>query len=401
MRCKVTNKKIKPFMSLGKMPMANGFLKKENFKREFFYNLEVGFNKENFLFQVNDHPKPPKIFNNYYPFFTNRSKFMVKHFKKYFHWIKKIKKLNKDSKCIEVGSNDGTLLNYFKKDGISCLGVEPSKNVANFAKKRNLKVLNKFFCLREMSKLKSYYKSTDLICAANVICHIPNLNDVIKSIDCLLNKDGIFVFEEPYLGSMFEKISYDQIYDAHIYMFSVHSVKAIFNKNGFDLINVTPQKTHGGSMRYTIARKNRFKIKKKVLDILKLEKKKKLNSIKSCQKFKKNCFLSRKQFRQKIFKLKKKGFKIAGYAASAKSTTALNFCNIDNKFIDYIADNTKEKINKFTPGTHIPIVPIEHFRKNYPDILILCSWNHKNEILKKEKEFIKQGGKWISHVKKI
>ena len=142
------------------------------------------------------------------------------------------------------------------------MGIEPSKNVANFAKKRNLKVLNKFFCLREMSKLKGYYKNTDLICAANVICHIPNLNDVIKSIDCLLNKDGIFVFEEPYLGSMFEKVSYDQIYDAHIYMFSVHSVKAIFNKNGFDLINVTPQKTHGGSMRYTIARKNRFKIKK-------------------------------------------------------------------------------------------------------------------------------------------
>lgn len=401
MICKITKKRIKSFMSFGKMPMANGFLKKKDFKKEFFYNLEVGFNNKNFLFQVNDHPKPPKIFNNYYPFFTNKSKFMVKHFKNYFKWVKKQKKLNKNSKCIEIGSNDGTLLNFFKKGRVNCLGIEPSKNVANFAKKRKLKVLNKFFCFKEVIKLKNYLKKTDLICAANVICHIPNLNDVIKSIDYLLKDDGIFIFEEPYLGSMFEKVSYDQIYDAHIYMFSLHSVKKIFNEKGFDLINATPQITHGGSMRYTIARKNRFKIKKRVFDLLNLEKKKEINSLKSCLKFKKRCFLSRKIFRKKILSFKKKGLKIAGYAASAKSTTALNFCKIDNRYIDYVADNTYEKINKFTPGTHIPIVSIEYFRKNYPDVLILCSWNHKNEILDKEKIFLRKGGKWISHVKKI
>ena len=122
-------------MSFGKMPMANGFLKKKDFKKEFFYNLEVGFNKKNYLFQVNDHPKPPKIFNNYYPFFTNISKFMVKHFRDYFKWIKKQKKLNKNSKCIEIGSNDGTLLKNFRDYDINCLGIEPSKNVALYAKK--------------------------------------------------------------------------------------------------------------------------------------------------------------------------------------------------------------------------------------------------------------------------
>ena len=401
MRCKISNIKIKPFMSFGKMPMANGFLYKKNFKKEFFYNLEVGFNSKNFLFQVNDHPESPKIFNNYYPFFTNKSKFMVNHFKKYFTWIKKQKRLDKYSKCIEIGSNDGTLLKNFKKNKINCLGFEPSKNVAIYAKKKNLSVKNEFFCFKEVAKLKNYHHNTDLICAANVICHIPNLNDVIKSIDFLLKEDGIFVFEEPYLGSMFRIISYDQIYDAHIYMFSAHSVMSIFKDKGFDLINVTPQKTHGGSMRYTIARKNKFKINKKVFNVLKQEKKEKLNKIESCLKFKKNCFLSMKKFRKQIIDLKKRGLKIAGYAASAKSTTALNFCKINHKYIDYIADNTKEKIGKFTPGTHIPIVPIEFFRKNHPDILVLCSWNHKKEILKKEKKFLKNGGKWISHVKKI
>jgi len=217
----------------------------------------------------------------------------------------------------------------------------------------------------------------------------------------LLKRDGLFIFEEPYLGSMFDKISYDQIYDAHIYMFSAHSVKSIFNSKGFDLINVIPQKTHGGSMRYVIARKGEFKINKKVKKILSFEKRKKLNSIKSCLQFKKNCLLSRKIFREKILDIKKKGLKIAGYAASAKSTTAFNFCKINHSHIDYIADNTKEKIGKYTPGTHIPVVPINHFRKNYPDTLILCSWNQKKEILNKEIKFLKQGGKWISHVKKI
>ena len=401
MKCKVSKTKIKPFISFGKMPMANGFLRKKDFKKEFFYKLEAGFNKKNFLFQVNDHPKPPKIFNNYYPFFTNKSKYMVKHFKRYFLWIKKQKKLNKKSKCIEVGSNDGTLLSNFKKNNINCLGFEPSKNVAMFAKKRKLSVINKFFCFKEVSKLKSHIKSTDLICAANVICHIPDLNDVIKSVDLLLKNDGIFVFEEPYLGSMFEKVSYDQIYDAHIYMFSAHSVKNIFNSKGFELINVTPQKTHGGSMRYTIARRGVFSISKNVLNILSKEKRKKLNSIKSCLKFKKDCFLSKRKFKDQIIKIKKRGLKIAGYAASAKSTTALNFCKINHTHLDYIADNTKEKIGKYTPGTHIPIVSIDYFRKNYPNVLLLCSWNHKKEILSKEKKFLKVGGKWISHVKKI
>ena len=152
-------------------------------------------------------------------------------------------------------------------------------------------------------------------------------------------------------------------------------------------------------MRYVIARKKVYKIKKRVKFLIKREKKLKLNKISSCMRFKDKCQKSRDKFRSKIFNLKKTGKKICGYAASAKSTTALNFCGIDNNYIDFIADSTKEKVGKFTPGTHIPIKSIEYFRKNLPDIAILNSWNHKKEILKKEYKFRKKGGKWISHVK--
>ena len=145
-----------------------------------------------------------------------------------------------------------------------------------------------FKCNDELGAYVSIKKKTDLIIAANAICHIPQLNDLIKGVDNLLNKTGLFIFEEPYLGSMFEKTSYDQIYDEHIFMFSATSVKKIFNLHNFELINIVPQKTHGGSMRYVIARKSIYKIKKNVSKQLDYENRNNINSIKGCLKFKKN-----------------------------------------------------------------------------------------------------------------
>ena len=288
MRCKISNEKIKPFMSFGKMPMANGFLEKKDFKKEFFYKLEVGFNKKNFLFQVNNHPKSPHIFNNNYPFYTNKSAVMVKHFKNYFNWAKS-KFLQKKSNIIEIGSNDGTLLHHFKKAKYTHLGFEPSKNVADYAKKKGVKVINDFFNLKNANKIKKFKHNTDLICAANVICHVPDLNNLIKSIKLLLSEKGVFTFEEPYLGSMFKKVSYDQIYDAHIFIFSLHSVRSIFNGHGLELIDALPQKTHGGSMRYVIAKKGSRNISNRVGLLIKKEIKLKLNKISSCLNFRKDC----------------------------------------------------------------------------------------------------------------
>lgn len=398
MYCKVTKKKIKTIMSFGKMPMANGFLLKKDFKKEFFYNLKVGFNEKNFLFQVDNHPKSTQIFNNKYPFFTHKSKYMISHFRKFFKWLKK-NYLKKNDKIIEIGSNDGTFMSYFKKDNYDITGFEPSLNVAKIAKNKKLKVVSSFFNYKNIKKNKKFKNKIDLICAANVICHIPDLNNLIKSVSHSLKENGIFVFEEPYLGSMFKKVSYDQIYDAHVFIFSLHSVKSIFNSYGFDLINAVPQNTHGGSMRYVLAKKGKFKINNKVKELLAKEKLNKLNKFSSCVKFKKQCEKSRQKFKQQIIDYKLKGKSICGYAASAKSTTALNYCGIDYNLIDYIVDSTREKIGKYTPGTHIPIKSPDYFKKNYPDIVILNSWNHKKEILKKENGFKKKGGKWISHVK--
>ena len=171
MRCKVTKKKIKTIMSFGKMPMANGFLLKKDFRKEFFYNLKVGFNEKNYLFQVGNHPKSSQIFNDKYPFFTHKSKFMVNHFNNFFKWLQK-NYLKKNDKIIEVGSNDGTFLLNFLKKKYNVLGFEPSLNVANIARKKGLKVISKFFNYKNISKNQKFKKRINLICAANVICHI-------------------------------------------------------------------------------------------------------------------------------------------------------------------------------------------------------------------------------------
>jgi len=397
MKCKLTNKEIKPFMSFGKMPLANGFLNKEEFESEYFYKMEVGFSESLSLFQLNEHPKPQKMFNKKYPFFTGSSQFMKSHFKEYADWIKK-KFIKSNSKLVEIGSNDGTFLSNFKNYGIKYVGFEPSRNVAAQAMENNIKTINSFFNSDTTKNLKGYVHNTDIICASNVICHIPDLKNLILAVDNLLSKNGLFIFEEPYMGSMFNKISYDQIYDEHIFMFSITSVKKIFELYNFDLIDVLPQNTHGGSMRYVIARKKEHDIKENVTNGLFAESKNNLDKLDSCLVFKKNCEISKKKITNQLNKFKNDGKKICGYAATSKSTTILNYCNIGNNLIDFICDTTKEKIGKFSPGTHIPIVPVSHFHENPSDVAYLFAWNHREEIFAKEKDFTKNGGKWISHV---
>ena len=398
MKCKITNKTIKPFMDFGRMPIANGFLNKDDFKNEFFFKMEVGFSEEMSLLQLNEFPKPEKMFNQNYPFFTGSSLFMINHFKEYAAWVKKTY-LDDQSKLIEIGSNDGTFLSNFQDTNINFIGFEPSSNVAEKANKKKIKTINNFFNLNNITDLSEFKKNTKVICAANVICHIPNLNELITTIDELLSLDGVFIFEEPYLGSMFEKTSYDQIYDEHIYMFSAHSIKKIFELYHFDLIDLKPQITHGGSMRYVIARKGKYEIKSSVYKILDREKKLELDNLKSCLKFKKQCEISKEKTISQLNAFKKEGKSICGYAATSKSTTILNYCNIGPNIIDYICDTTPEKIGKFSPGMHIPIKSNEYFQKNLPDIAYLFAWNHKKEIFLKEKNFIeKKNSEWFSHV---
>ena len=191
------------------------------------------------------------------------------------------KYLSSGSKIVEVGSNDGTFLKNFKNKNINAIGFEPSSTIANLANNKGVKTFDKFFNTSNMDLIKNFHNEVDVISSANVIAHIPDLKNVIKCVDKLLSKNGLLIFEEPYMGSMFSKVSYDQIYDEHIFMFSVSSIKKIFSLFDFELIDALPQFTHGGSMRYIVGRNKKLQINDNVLKIIDDEQKNKLDSIDS------------------------------------------------------------------------------------------------------------------------
>ena len=393
MKCRIDNSNCNEFLNFGRMPIANGFCSKKDFNREYFFDLKVAFNKKLSLFQLVNFPNPKKMFNKSYPLYTSSSSYMVNHFKKLSNFIKK-NYMNKNSILFEIGSNDGTFLKNFNKKKV--YGFEPSKSVHLKAKKDGINSINKFFNSKNIKILRKLYGKVDVIFGANVFCHIPNQRDLIKSIDLMLSPNGIIIFEEPYLGSMYEKTSYDQIYDEHIYMFSINSIIKIYDLFGFELIDAIPQNTHGGSMRYILKRKNISKKSKRVKKLTKLEKTKKIDKFSACLSFKKRVIKSRLNLRKRILNIKKKGFQICGYGATSKSTTILNFCKINNNMINCIFDTTKDKIGKFTPGTHIPILNYNKFKGSHYKYVFLFAWNHRKEIMKKEKA--RKNTKWFTHL---
>ena len=395
MKCKITNKQIKPFMSFGKMPIANGFIEKKDFESEFFFNMEIGFSEDISLLQLKEHPSPEQMFNDNYPFFTGSSEYMKLHFSKYAKFIKD-NYLNNNSRIIEIGSNDGTFLKNFKDSNLEYVGFEPSSNVAEIANNNNVKTLNNFFNQDSIEQIAEFKNKTDVIYAANVICHIPNQNKLIRNVKKILKEDGVFIFEEPYLGAMYKKISYDQIYDEHIYMFSASSINKIYKKYGMTLVDAIPQKTHGGSMRYIIKKNKDLSISKRLKKIIYEERKKNIDNYKGCIKFKNQVEKSKEKLRQKILKMKMKKQKICGYGATSKSTTILNYCGINYKYIDCIFDTTPYKIGKYSPGTHIPILNYKYFGKQKYKNIFLFAWNHKQEIMKKEKKL--KNINWFSHL---
>tara|TARA_B100000963_G_scaffold39290_1_gene29187 strand:- start:12048 stop:13262 length:1215 start_codon:yes stop_codon:yes gene_type:complete len=387
-------------MSFGQMPLANKFLEAKNFKDEKFYDMSVGFDENLSLFQLIDSPDPGEMFDRNYAFFSGTSKYMVSHFETFSNEIKdRLKNISKIKKVIEIGCNDGIMLqNFIDKDKYDHLGIEPSKNVYEVAKKKKLNVINDFFTNELSLNLKEYIKKTDVIYAANVICHIPNLNNLFKGIEELLNKKGVFIFEEPYLGDVIRLTSYDQIYDEHVYLFSLLSVDKISKLFDLELIDAYPQKTHGGSMRYVIARKGEYSISDNLKKLMLKELDQGLDKIETYLNFKDNCESSKKRLFKILSSYADQGKKVSGYAATSKSTTILNYCKIGKDLIDCIYDTTPLKINKFSPGMHIPIKHHKDFALEKPDVSLLFGWNHKKEIFDKEYNYTKNGGTWISHI---
>ncbi len=399
-KCKICNKAAERIVSFGKMPIANGFLNRIP-SDEFFYNLSVAFCPECFMVQLDETVKPDMLFNADYQFISSTSDAMAGHFEKISAEI--LEKISGKSNpfVIELGCNDGIMLRHIAARGVKHLGIEPSGNVASLARNNGVKVLESFFNEPVASQIVRDYGQADVICGSNVFCHIENINSVFKGIGILLKNDGVLFFEDPYLLSIIKKSAFDQIYDEHIYYFSGLSVSKLARKHDMQLVDMHPQDVHGGSMRYYLKNSLSNTANNKVGEFLSEEKALNLDRLHGYSTFKDNVDKICSDLRNTLSDIKRKGNRIVAYGATSKSTTLLNYAKIGPEIIDYICDITPNKINKYTPGMHIPIKSHEAFVKDTVLYALLLAWNHKKEILEKEKEYRRKGGKFITYFPEV
>jgi len=391
----------KSVVSFGEMPIANYFVKEID-KNLYRFTLSVSFCPNCYLLQLDHQPDPDVMFNSTYPFFTGLSEVMKRHFSQMVEdALAKLDIPESQIKVLEIGCNDGTLLENVLKKGINHLGIDPSSNVVQRARGKGVNARVEFFSSETAEDVERTMGKFDLIMAANVVCHIPNIRDFAKGISHLLNYGGTFVFEEPYAGDVLAKVSYDQFYDEHVFMFSSLSVSKVFSEYGLELIDVSHQSTHGGSMRYTLARTGERNVSISVEEQLRWETDTGLDTLDAYIKFGENCALRKSEFVSLLRHLKSLGHTIAGYAATSKSTTVLNYCQIDSTLISCIADLTPEKQGSFCPGSNIPVVTPGELERIKPDFIVLFAWNHESEILRKEKWVSESGSKWIRFVPRV
>ena len=379
---------------MGLQPLANNYLKKNQLNnKEKKYRLKIGLDLKTKLVSINKPIASEIMFNSNYPYRSSMSKTMIKSFK---DLSKFIKKKFKPKKILEIGSNDGSFIKNFSKK--KTIGIEPCSNVEKITKNKGFNTYPSYWNTTTAEKILRKDGKVDLIYSANTISHIENLDEVFKSIDIILNKNGIIVIEDPSLMECLKKNTYDQFYNEHIYVFSLVGIESILRKYNFEIFDIHNLKIHGGSNRYFIKRK----INKIPINInVKINRKKEISygikKISTYTKFANRVKSSKKRLRKIFSQLKDKKKDIIGYGVTAKSTTILNYCNIDKKFISYFVDTTKDKQNKYTPGTKIPIYKYPGFIEKNIDYIFLGAWNFKEEIFKKEKKFIKKGGKFIIH----
>lgn len=398
-RCRVCASRIGAFMSFGRMPIANGFLTVSEIPSEYFFELAPAFCSTCGMFQIVEQPRPEKMFHDQYAFFSSTSRYMEAHFERFANAVVgQVLAGRPDPFVVELGSNDGIMLRHFQLRGIRHLGIEPSVNVADVARGRGIATISAFFDPKLADTIVAEHGHADAVLAANVMCHIPDLRGVAAGVQRMLKPDGVFIFEDPYLGDMIVKNSYDQIYDEHVFIFSVNSVMRAFAMHGLELVDVMPQTTHGGSMRYTLAPKGSRMVSPKVGELLAKESAQGLDQAETYLRFKENCETSRRLLMQVLEDVRKRGKRVVGYGATSKSTTVTNYCGITTAHVEFISDTTPIKQGKLSPGAHIPVKPYTEFSRDYPDYALLFAWNHATEIREKELAFIASGGRWIVYV---
>jgi 2-polyprenyl-3-methyl-5-hydroxy-6-metoxy-1,4-benzoquinol methylase len=373
------------FIDLINSPASNSFLTKEQLNEpEVFYPLKVYACSNCFLVQVDEYKKSDAIFNNEYVYYSSFSTSWLAHAKKYTELMIDRFDLNSDSKVIEIASNDGYLLQYFKQKNIPVLGIEPTANTAKVAEEKGIESIVEFFGVQLAETLVRKGIQADLLLGNNVLAHVPDINDFVGGMKIVLKSTGVVTMEFPHLMQLVQNNQFDTIYHEHFSYLSFHTVKKIFEAHDLDMFDVEELSTHGGSLRiYAKHKEDATKtISNNVNSLLKKEEENGMLNLDYYNDFQRKALNAKLDFISFLVEQKRTGKKVGAYGAAAKGNTLLNYCGIKNDFIDFVVDANPYKQNKWLPASHIPVVNEEYLKNAKPDYIIIFPWNLKDEITK-------------------
>jgi 2-polyprenyl-3-methyl-5-hydroxy-6-metoxy-1,4-benzoquinol methylase len=360
---------------------------------ETFFPLKVYTCPKCLLVQVDEYKKSDAIFDSNYVYFSSYSTSWLAHAKAYVEKMVDRFGFDANSQVIEVASNDGYLLQYFKEKGVPVLGIEPTANTAEAAKEKGIDSVVDFFGVRLAKQLVAEGKKADLLLGNNVLAHVPDILDFVGGMKQILNAKGVITMEFPHLMQLVDKNQFDTIYHEHFSYLSFYTVKEIFESQGLAMFDVEEIPTHGGSLRiYAKHKEDSSKnIEPSVKLLLEKEAAKGLLTLGYYKNFQQKALKVKLDLISFLIEQKSSGKIVAAYGAAAKGNTLLNYCGVKSDLIDYVVDANPHKQNKYLPASHIPVVNEAHLKENKPDFVIILPWNLKAEITK-QLGYIKEWG---------
>src|SRR3990167_4310727 len=405
-KCRICgSRELFKFLNLGLMPIPNGFLKIEDTnKPEDKYELSCLSCENCGLVQLKNMVNPNLMFKNYV-YVPSESKTMMNNFSNLSHQIFSTSKLGGKSLIVDIGSNDGSLLSFFKNYGTKILGVDPAENLAKIAELKGIPTEIKLFNLKNAKLIKNKHGEADVITATNVIAHVDNLHDFFEGVSYLLREKGIFVTEFPYFLELIRRNEFDTIYHEHLSYFSLKPWLKLIKSHCFEVLRIQKLPIHGGSIRLIHKKQNEKSENPNSKNIVNhltfLEDERNIYSGETLSNFENKVRVLKIELTTLLKNLKRKRKKIVGYGAAAKGNILTNYFDIGPETLDYIVDSTPYKQGLFTPGKHIPIYAENRLTIDRPDYVLILAWNFAEEIIKKEMTFRKLGGKFIIPIPKL
>jgi len=383
-------------IDFGDVAIAGAFLKKENIANEKKYPLVVVFCDDCYAVQVRDHIDPKILFETDY-YFSSAIKTLRDHFAEYAkEVVERFLPNPNDSKTLEFGSNDGVLLKPVADQGVgTVIGIDPATNIVESIDVDQLVLINDFFNVPAAKNIVEKYGNVDLVMANNVFAHITDINGTTEAVREVLTDDGVFIFEVHYLGKILEEMQYDFIYHEHIYYYSLLALENHLARHGMVIFDLKHIPIHGGSIRYYAAKEgSRYSqdISPAVEELRNREKELGYDKPEAYKKFAANVAAKKDELMKLLNELRSKGASIAGYGASGRANTIIQYCGITNEHLDYMIDDAPAKQGLYTPGSHLQIRNNQALKEDKPDYILLLAWAFADEIIKKNEAYLQEGG---------